>query len=334
MRIIPQRLHKLRRDRRLSRKALAKLAHVSEKQIQRLEDPERASRNVRAETVTGLAGALGVEVMDLTGEPPTSDGSQTVRIGSALRPGVSLAYELIERRYRVSVGDLINMAPLLFAVLAEDSLAWRRAELQRVREANRRVQEFGDPRLRFTSHAFILEDDGHYEQDAIDGTDLFNDPFPANYRFEPDENWDRNPFADYLRMLVKRLEPDDHPDNGRHGEENEDKREPAIQFETYDYTGTTGVARVPPYSVCRGDLKAVAEPGSEALYALHAGDVRLSDIPEELKSPDAKARRQAWLEGKLSSKSTDWLELVRGITVQLPGQSAGETADTRDGGEA
>lgn len=290
MQIIPQRLRKLRRDQGLSRKALAELAEVSEKQIQRLEDPKQASSNVRGVTVTRLAKALGVDSKRLTGVSGESDSSQTVRIGSALLPGVALAYELIGRNYRVSVREIVNMAPLLFAVLAERSLAWRQAEIDKLREANARVQELGDCRTRFVSYAYQLEDDLGYEQDAIRRCDLFNDPLPADYRFEPDEEWDRNPFADYLRAVVA--------DIAKPG---------VVDLETYGYQSTSGVPRVPDYCLWKEDLRSVAEPGSDALYALHAGDTGLSAIPDNLVSEAATTERHAWLEERLSAKSREWL---------------------------
>ena len=55
-----------------------------------------------------------------------------------------------------------------------------------------------------------------------------------------------------------------------------------------------------PYAVCGGDLDEIAGNSAPARWALEWGDVRVSEIPENLMSDEAKARRAAWLESKLS----------------------------------
>ena len=310
MHIIPQRLRKARLDQNLSRKALAERARVSERQIQRLEDPEQASRNVRNHTVTQLADALGVGTEQLTGVRPMSDDTQTVRIGPALVPGVALAYELIERRYKVTLGEVINMAPLLFAVVAEQSLAWRNVEAERINDAADRLVKLASSRMRVALHGGNAVNEVGHEWEAISRPDLFNDPFPADYDFFPDEDWDGNPSADYLRMLVEELEP-------FWGELGDSDAGPGrIRFETYDRTGAVA-PRVPQYSVCGDDLHEIAEPHSDALYALHAGDAHLSDIPNELLADEAAEERRAWLEDRLSPKSRDWLRTLKSMALKL-----------------
>ena len=254
--------------------------------------PEQASKNVRPHTVKRLAEALGVEIERLV-EQPHMPGFKTTRISATLFPGVRLAYDLIERRYGLGAGHLINMAPLFFTLLAEGSLRWRQARLDEMLEAVDRVRALGDDRRRCAWHAGNAQNDSWYEQEAIDRSDLFNDPYPHDYDFSPDEDWDGSPFADYLRKLSEAVGKPDLADLAS----------PGINC-------VVGVSGVPTYSVLRGDFNELAASGSRAAHALHATDVRLSDIPEELLGQESQGRRTAWLEASLSPESKEWLDEV------------------------
>ena len=178
------------------------------------------------------------------------------------------------------------MAPLFFALLAEGSLAWRRNQLNELRDAKGRVQELGDRnRKRFAAHARHAAADSQAEEDAVRRGDLFNDPLPYGYEFEPDEQWDGSPFADYLRKLARDL-----------------ARPEFVDLESDKPGSVSGLPSMPGYRICSEDLTNIA-PENNALNALHCGTARLSSIPDELMSESATDRRQAWLEGKLSAKT-------------------------------
>lgn len=309
MHIVPQRLRRLRKKRNLSRQDLATHSTVSLKQIQRLENPKQASANVRPHTLRCLAEALGVEPQELTGEPPVPEDSKTVRIGAALLPGVRLAYELIERRYGVTVGHILNAAPLYFALLAEASLAWRRTELAELQAAINRVQEIGDfRRKRFAFHAWHAENDSGYEEEAIARGDLFGDPLSAEYEFAPDDDWDGSPFADYLRKFANDL-----------------GRPELVDLDASSHGRIPSLPGLPAYRIYTEELRRLAPIDSRAMYALHSGDARISDIPDELMADDAEEHRRKWLEEQLSPQSRQWLddfaELIASIRLDIDGNS-------------
>ena len=141
MQIDPARLRSLREKKKLSRLQLEKQSGVTERTIQRLErDPHPSRKN----TLNRLAKALGVEPGVLTGELPLPEfdkasalDPERVQIGAQVVPKVRLAFDLIKRRYGVSATEIINMAPLFFALLAEGSLAWRREKIEEAEEAKR-----------------------------------------------------------------------------------------------------------------------------------------------------------------------------------------------------
>ena len=299
MHVSPQNLRRLRKERGLSRRELAEKSNVSQKQIQRLEDPKQASESARLHTVSCLARALKVDIKKLMGRPQ-EPGFKLTRIRASLSPGVRVAYDLIEQRYGIGTGHLINMAPLFFALLAEGSLAWRQAQLKELDEAIDRLAALGDDRRRCAWHAVHASDDSSYEKEAIDRGDLFADPYPNDYRFEPNEEWEGSPFADYLRELADKI--------GKPG---------AVDVGCYGPESVSGFAGLPSYSVCREDLAKVAPITSGAIHALRAGDVRLAEIPEALMAEYSTEEREAWLEEQLSPQSKEYLAEVADIAKWL-----------------
>jgi len=301
MHIIPQRLRHLRNERQMSRGDLAAKSTVSEKQIQRLESPRLASRNVRTHTLNSLAKALGVEPEQLTGEPAAPDEPRPIRGGAALGPGGGLAYELIEQRFNVTVGELLNLAPLFFALLAEGSLAWRRAELTKVRGAISQLGEFGGPsRHRFAAHARHAVEETYAEEQAIAQGDLFVDPLGPDYEEEAFDEWYTSPFADYLCKLADDL-----------------GKPELIDLDPLFHGRVSARPGMPAYRIYSEDLSKVAPLESDAMYALHSGDAGLADIPDELKASDAADARQRWLEDKLSPASKEWLDGRQRMVSQL-----------------
>ena len=110
------------------------------------------------------------------------------------------------------------------------------------------------------------------------------------------------PFADYLRKLSK--------ETGSCGVVDFDVRE----FGVWDVWGSE------PYQLCSEQLNEITGGSEYARWTLEYGDVRLTDIPKELMSEQAKDERVAWLEGKLSEKTRkmmnipDLTELLQGDT--------------------
>lgn len=290
--IRPDQLRALREQRGLTLEQLAEQSRVAKRTIQRLEKGEIAAP--RGHTAKRLAKALGVKPADLGEEP--RPGGKPVHLRDALRPETWLHYELIGRRFGVRVREVIEMAPLMFALLAEQSLAWRREQLGQFEDALNTAAELGKAdRLRFT----CIDQARDYlvlEENAIWKGDLFGDPWEdvgdATY-FEPGETV--NPFADYLRHLAADLE-DEKVSVG------------------YD----SGIPNVPSYRVYDDELERIIGGSKLARFALVLGEVKIADIPDELLAEDAPPEeRAAWIE---SSASED----LRSLTLLW--KPAGEQA--------
>ena len=299
MKIDPERLSRLRKKNEFSRPQLAKRSGINERTIQRLESKSESQRcqKSREDTVNRLAKALGVQAGVLTGELPFREsgkepayGSERVQISAQIVPKVRLAYDLIKRRYGVSPAEIINMAPLFFALLAEGSLAWRREKLKEVGEAiDRLVSIDGVWSFGFDYAAADVAYEGvSIEENSIDKTDLFGEhlfsSLTIDVSFDPYED---NPFASYLRKLKEEL--------NIAGVVDVDSGE--LWF---------GVPlKFPDYYICCDELDGITNGSDHAKMALETGAARLSEIPEELMAEDASEKRTQWLEDKLSDTLKD-----------------------------
>ena len=307
MKIDSERLRSLRKEQKLS---LVKLAEktkrvnppgITEKTIQRLEAPSQQNTTVREHTVESLTKALKVDVGVLTGELPLpesdkvpADNPDRVPIGAQIAPKTRLAYDLIKRRYGVSVTEIINAAPLFFALLAERSLVWRHEKLKEAKEAVKRLhQTHAEIEHRIFGLVADYGDEAYtLERDSIAKADIFGD-----YRYEDrgytinsimnvffDEPFDPeedNPFASYLRKLANK---------------------PAIRSVVDVDGGVLNIAsdfKFPHYEICREELNHITNGSEDAKRTLETGCARIAEIPEKLMAEDAGEKRAKWLENKL-----------------------------------
>lgn len=308
MKIDPNRLRTLRQRKKLSRPDLERASGITVRTIQRLEnEPERCKRT-REYTVNKLAEALDVEPGVLTGELDLPDAEKApvaepdpVRIGAQIAPKVRLAYDLIKRRYGVNATDLINMAPLFFALLAEGSLAQRRKELQ---EADSHWRQIESGHGVFGSALVVAEMNSVAEEESIAKNDIFGKHLLSNSlgmtddAFNPSED---NPFASYLWKLAADL--------GIPGVIQVDGGKLSLWL----------LSDFPDYDFWQDEIETLADGSTDARRALETGFVRLSEIPEELMSEDKVEERQKWLEDRLAPvyKGTDKGQIAH-ITATSP----------------
>ena len=290
MHISPDRLRELRRVKNWSREKLAQNSKISLRQINRLEKPSTSPRKSRENTLGRLARALDIEVGVLTGELPMPEPSPTKTPGEReptkmsinLLPASQLAYELIERRYGVNRTTICNLAPLLFTLLAEGSLSWRRKNLAEIHEAADRLESIGRPggHLSFAfAGQWQRDESADSELESIERNDLFGrDANGATYDlgYSPSRH---NPFADYLREFATRIAKPEVV---------------SVDNDTLEEFGA--LEHFPHYWVCHEDLQRIAGESDSAVVALRLGHARLRDIPDDLWAEDATERRTRWLE--------------------------------------
>lgn len=302
MKVIPDRLLSLRKSRRLSRQRLAQMAGIHPRTIQRLENEPDQCQKTREDTVNELAKALEVEPDMLTGElglPDTDEAPvakpDPVRIGALIDSEVRISYDLIKRRYGVNTTDVINMAPLFFALLAEGSLAWRREKLEEAKEASRQLNQIDgywwgglQTGLEDAVYQGIAREEESIKDADLFGQRLLDDPDSSlvdrNF-FDPEEE---NPFADHLRKLAADLAVPDIVNVDVAGE---------LDFEL-DF-------RFPKYEVCREELAYIANRSPKCRLALEFGLLRISEIPDDLMAGGMDKERQQWIEDRLPEKLKD-----------------------------
>ena len=286
----PQRLRALRKGKRMSRRQLAERSKVSQRQIARIES---SATTVRSTTLARLAKALGEKVETLVDDgriDPRPSAAPSTQLGFKVSPQLRLAYDLVSHRYGPSRREIIELAPLLFTLLAEGSLAWRRQCLDEVEEAMKRLSDLGEKSQLYFTKCLPHAEEGYFmEEVSIDENDLLGDTVrdEAQYTWLSgfnDDHYAVTPFADYLRKLGKDLRS-----SGKVDFSPETKLHVAV--------GELDVIwGADPYQVCRDELNEITGGSESACSALAYGDVQLSDIPKELMTPDAKEKRVAWLE--------------------------------------
>lgn len=305
----PDRLRDLRKQKKLSRQQLADKARISLRQLHRLESNSASSRAVRERTITQLADALGVEPGVLTGEQAMPDPAprhlrserERVPVSALLLPEVRLAYDLVKRRYGVSPTTIVNLGPLMFTLLAEGSLAWRRGKLTEVRAAAAALCELGNGHLSFAHAGFRASEAGHDEEKSIQELDLFGEEVAEDaydFGYDPGTN---NPFADYLREFASNL-----------GVPNVVEIDPLSN----DLHGVAPLKGFPDHDLCNGDLEKISGGSAEAIYALKLGHVRLADIPDQLWAEEAAADRGAWLADQLPDDFRSLLQALHGLGLE------------------
>ena len=336
-RIIKDRMIELRQRKGLDRKRLAKSARISLKQINRIETEADCER--RRFTVERLSQALGVEPGVLTGELPmpvgeqasgmlvqeTREGGESESISARVLPEEKIAYELVKHTYGIYQSDLVRMAPLLLALVAENSFAWRRKKaeesleladkLRAVPHAGAEGKECGF--LGYVYGVWRVEEAAQGELDSIEERDLLGHTLEEkeesafNFGYDPNEG---NPFVDYLRYLASEAGSPGYVDPG-------------------DIT-VGDEAGLPAYRVLREKLDWIAAGDPEFREALERREVRIQDIPvgflmEERRKDEESAKRRErwkilrklWFEGRRSGKHhpvvQKWLDMDKEFKVAM-----------------
>ena len=290
MKIDSKSLRSLRQKQGLTRPQLAERAKITVRTIQRLENEPQQCQKSRKDTLERLAKALGVKEGEegvLTGELPLPESdkapasdSERVQIGAQIVPKVRLAYDLIKRRYGVTATEIINMAPLFFALLAEGSLAWRREKLEELKEGIDRLNQIdGFWRENYFPFAVTVDDnDIKAEEDSIDKANdkanLFGEHLLGCVTYDLDPSTD-NPFASYLRKLKAEL----------------------------DITGVVDVdsgdlrfgspLKFPDYDICCDELDRIANNSDsvkEQKKRMKDLDKRMKDLEKEIKKKDDRIK--------------------------------------------
>ena len=305
MNLLKDRLITIREGKGLSQVKLAERSKVSRRQIARIETEPDTTR--RKTTINRLAEALSVDPGVLTGELPLPDHdeshvaagterkSDTETVSARVSPEVRLAYDLVSTCFGVSLSDIVRIAPLLMAVLAAGSFAWRKEKIERANELLDALGEVDSdvPRdRRQNSHRFhhflhlgyMVGDMAACEQEGIRERDLFGTDKAFEYG-------NGQAFCDYLRALASMADCEDIVDA-------ED-----IAFDEWEQLPQS-------YRVCSDTLRKLSGGSEDLLQALTALEVRIHDIPETLLADFPRRRFSDWkfLHDESAENRASWFE--------------------------
>ena len=270
-----------RKRRGWTQSDLARRLDVSKRQVAEWERrrPEGQPLSIRKKNFDRLAKELQVTEDELNGVSEISEhagirSEKKVSLKLRISPQTLMNYELVKQSYGVPLEELVGAAPLLFAALAEESLKWRGEQLAGARKAGMDLFHNQDALL---PQELIKHVTGVFEAwDKEDESISSGDVFASSYVHEELGVGVSNRFADFLYHLrgVER-----------------------------DIEGTEVAGRFPDLPICESELRAFCgepeEPNAaRAAFALFEGFVRISEVPLELRGPDATDQRAEWLAAK------------------------------------
>jgi transcriptional regulator with XRE-family HTH domain len=280
--VLADRVKELMNRRGLSPKQLVRPG-LSPRTIARCRQRDVA---IRERALSALAKALGVEQEVLTGakrlpapqtkaDQPTSDLS--VRLSADIGPYHRNAFSLVAMRYGVPYTRIVELAPLLFTLVAEQSLRERRDTLAAVKEAGERLSSLHERAAHLPYLATAPHNAWEWglatEEESIAAKDIFaaivaSDPGLDDY-WNDDEVI--NPFVATLRRMADEV-----------GE--------SVEVSTVDASG------VWYDDLCRDDALALAGNDETLAGALLGGAIPIKDIPKDLLAAAKTVERVAWLQ--------------------------------------
>ncbi len=281
----------------LSQQALANVSGVSKKTIARVE---AGKSSANTSTVTRLANALDVQPKDLSGQSDLVEKDELRRkmrragyrlLKAMISENTEVAFQMVEKTYGISSADQISLAPLLAALLAEGSLAWRKQKLEEVDQAIEILEGADYGHRMFVTGGARAEEGYCSEHESIGQRDVFGKTTMNDAEdYGPDLT---DPFTEYLRHLVKQYGAD---------HVNVFRENMTEEYDPYDPWITTVLcsdwSRL-GYSINSAELGHLAGDDDWARHALRRGHVKIADIPEHLLGDDVSEERSAWLGSKV-----------------------------------
>ena len=243
------------------------------------------SRRVRAHLREPLCKALGVEweaLITPPGPPETPRPFSLTRMQRWVSRHVPPALLLVANRYGIRPSDVLDIAPLLFLIVAERSLLERRRRLDEIyamqEEADRRITErsahLGGV---IVARRDIAEEKLEQEEKSLRGRDIFGHLIEYEFRGDDDEG----PFVHFVRGLAEGL-----------------PRDAVISIESY------GGDTIINYRVADDTLRELTgvaedEGGVGILDYIRSGQIDLGECLSERRKRDDAGYRQ-WLQDALA----------------------------------
>ncbi len=297
MHIDPKTMRELRDRAGMTQAQLGERAKVAARTIQRIETSKRQYK-CRQHQAESIAKALGTTSAVLAGGKRSAEEQKALLTKARLkllRMPVKEDYffylGMIELTYGVQWRDVVELAPLLFAIVAEKSLAERLAAAKEMETAlNALTAPKGHPQLTFMNSTGEFEDALASELESIAAKDIFATKI-SEFAYEVGGiAFYRNPFTE----TVKRMVADSKSDVLEIASMHEAEREWPLGIEIDAFTR---------------QLENLTGGDPIATDALTGPEARLvTDIPKELLADDRRDDRIRWLKDQVSIGRREALE--------------------------
>lgn len=287
-------LAEARRKKGWTQDELSKATKVDVSTISRIErgKPTRA----RSNTLNALAKALEVHPESLC---PTAKSERDViklRIGPAARNALAL----VARRYAISRESIVEIAPLLFFIAAEQSLQKRQKHIAKVRDAAGDLFDLYSG-IRHLPPYWPDEGAVSSEEQSIKIRDLFGKKVLVDAQHfiigdlaEDYDEAEQDPFVAFLRDNLAQVS------NSREAAES--------------VSWTPGLW--PSYSICTEEAADLVGNDEEATIAIVSGAAALHEMPKG--SPEQRAE---WARAERDRKDSDLYDLFGCIAGPSPAES-------------
>lgn len=290
---------------KLSLDELARKAGVNKATLHRIEGG-RMKRNAE-HVVTRLAKVFRIDEEALTavrGGEDEADAETVFSYRSQLNVRISHearnALSLVAWRYGVKALDVIELAPLVFHLVAAETLRERAGRLALLRERRDQVsalsRDFPHLSERMTNDWSGEEIEQREERsiaardlrgDKIDEGEDYVEPRPLEY-----DDGVSNPFVSQVRQRLAKVQAD------------------GTVPELFDYWSD---GMTPRYEICREEALAFLGGDREAAEDVIQGRVGLHEIPKDLRGEAAAPQRAEFVRqraAELGARNVEWLETL------------------------
>lgn len=304
--IDPQRLREIRKSKGIRQKSLASNQRgLSLRAIQRYE---KESMEVDEHVLEMLARKLKVEPEVLTGTLPMPCSSlgedtdaSTRRLSVMLSARTQLNFDLIAQRYGTTINAVLQFAPVLFVLFAEQSLKWR---AKRRQERFSKIDQICQIKALFPALETLIEGVG---EQAYKDLALEFEAIQERRLYDTGGDWKTlvwgamNPATEFLADQIREL-----------GLEREVwlRDSPDLESELFNVYNDD---ELPLTRVCVTALQEITGGDAQARLALVHGAIRVPDIPKELLGAENTLERIQWLRSCWEAFSAEKVDLDESV---------------------
>jgi transcriptional regulator with XRE-family HTH domain len=307
MRINSKTLRLHRKNMNFSLDELASKSGVHKATIHRIENGKmERSRN---HTIAVLAKALKIEPEVLSREPEKADGTESFfdagrsQLPHRISHNARNAMALVAKRYGIGVADIVEFAPFLFHLAAEESLSARRERLSRLTDAWLSVSEIGSEYSHINQrigYDWKAEEMAQVEERSIGKNDIRGSLFESQediYDIQPDDYDDEinNPFVKFLRGKLANLERD---------------WKLLGVLEDWSHRGS------PTFTICGPDALEYFGGDEDIASDVLSGRVALHELPKELRAADQLSGRLIWATEKIEQNRIEASKYFKELGIE------------------